>query len=335
MEHETFLCALERMGLINSGESPVVTPLTGGVSSDIVRVDLARGPVCIKRALPKLKVEADWQAPVERNHWELEWMKTAAAIVPQAVPAIVAEDTRSGMFVMEYLEPGTHPVWKDQLRDGVIETGTAAEVGRRIAAIHSATAGREDIEQAFSTDHIFVPIRLDPYLRATAAKHPECAGPLEDLARRTAKTKTALVHGDVSPKNILVGPSGPIFLDAECAWYGDPAFDLAFCLNHLLLKCIWRPQWTGKYLACYQRLAAEYLSLVDWESPAELETRAAHLLPGLLLGRVDGKSPVEYVTEDASREQIRRTAVELLLRPVERLGAVRSAWAKELEAARK
>src|SRR5690606_38966431 len=44
--------ALERMGLMTPGEAPVFTPLSGGVSSDIWRVALARGPVCVKRALP-------------------------------------------------------------------------------------------------------------------------------------------------------------------------------------------------------------------------------------------------------------------------------------------
>jgi aminoglycoside phosphotransferase (APT) family kinase protein len=330
MKHAAFLSALERMGLISAGETPEVVALTGGVSSEIVRVDLAGGPVCIKRALPRLKVEADWQAPVERNNWEQAWMKTAAAIVPHSVPRILGEDSSAGMFAMEYLDPQQYPVWKDQLRDGIIETGTATQVGHRIAAIHGATAGRTDIEEAFRTDHIFVPIRLDPYLRTTATRHPECAARLEDLALRTSTTKIALVHGDVSPKNILVGPSGPVFLDAECAWYGDPAFDLAFCLNHMLLKCIWRPQWTGNYLACFDALTRAYLEQVTWEPVARLEHRAAHLLPGLLLGRVDGKSPVEYVTEEASRETIRRTAVALLKDPVQRLGEVRNAWAKEL-----
>jgi aminoglycoside phosphotransferase (APT) family kinase protein len=333
MKHEAFLTALEHMGLISAGETPTVVPLTGGVSSEIVRVDLARGPVCIKRALPRLKVEADWQAPVERNDWERAWMKTAASIVPHSVPRILGEDSSAGMFAMEYLDPQSYPVWKNQLRDGIIETATASQVGRTIAAIHRATAGRKDIEQAFRTDHIFVPIRLDPYLRATAARHPECAERLEDLAVRTSQTKIALVHGDVSPKNILVGPSGPVFLDAECAWYGDPAFDLAFCLNHMLLKCIWRPQWTGNYLACFDALANAYLETVTWETAAALEQRTAHLLPGLLLGRVDGKSPVEYITEEASRETIRRAAVGLLGNPVQRLCQVRSAWQAELDAA--
>jgi aminoglycoside phosphotransferase (APT) family kinase protein len=332
METATYLAALVRMGLAGPAEQPPIAPLTGGVSSDIVRVDLARGPVCIKRALPRLKVQAEWRAPVERSRFEFEWMKAAGAVVPDAVPRILGEDPDAGMFAMEFLPPDRYPVWKTQLRDGVIEPATAAEVGRRIAAIHGATAGSLDIAQRFSTDHIFHPIRLEPYLSATAARHPECADRLESLVRITLATKRTLVHGDVSPKNILVGPKGPVFLDAECAWYGDPAFDLAFCLNHMLLKCLWRPQWTGRYLECFDALARTYLQNVGWEPAVDIETRCAHLLPGLFLGRVDGKSPVEYITEERDRNRVRRVAAALLERPVQRLGEVAGAWREELGA---
>src|ERR1700712_4309494 len=109
------------------------------------------------------------------------------------------------------------------------------------------------------------------------------------LIETTIGNKHALVHGDVSPKNILAGPDGPVFLDAECAWWGDPAFDLAFCLNHLLLKCGWTPRAASGFLACFEALTASYLTGVDWELPEALEARAAALLPGLLLARVDGK----------------------------------------------
>jgi aminoglycoside phosphotransferase (APT) family kinase protein len=331
MSNDLFLGALVRMGLARAGENPAIEPLAGGVSSDIVRVDLARGPVCIKRALPRLKVKADWQAPVERNHYEIEWMRTAARVAPQAVPRILGEDAASGMFAMEFLDPARYPVWKAQLRDGVIDAAFAAAVGRSIAAIHGSTAGRTDVALAFATDHIFFPIRLEPYLSATALRHPDCAPRLESLVRITGANKKALVHGDVSPKNILAGPQGPVFLDAECAWYGDPAFDLAFCLNHLLLKCLWRPHWRAGYLAAFDALAGAYLHAVAWEPAADIEARAAHLLPGLFLGRVDGKSPVEYIEADADRERVRRVAGELLLRPVATLGAVRDAWRRELD----
>src|SRR4029434_2595539 len=111
----------------------------------------------------------------------------------------------------------------------------------------------------------------------------ERAPVLNALAERTARTRLALVHGDVSPKNILVGPSGPVLLDAECAWYGDPAFDLAFCLNHLLLKCLVQPSRRKFLFASFEAMQAGYIQRVDWESKSSLEERAAHLLPALLL----------------------------------------------------
>ncbi len=325
-----FRAALERMGLLAPGQPLALEPLAGGVSSDIFRAILPTGPVCVKRALPKLKVQADWRAPVDRNRYEVAWMRTAAQAVPEAVPAILGEDPASGCFAMAWLDPADHPVWKQQLRDGILDGHTAREVGRRLCAIHAHTAGRSEVAAAFDTERIFVPIRIEPYLLATARAHPEHADVLEALAETTRTTRHALVHGDVSPKNILVGPRGPVFLDAECAWYGDPAFDLAFCLNHLLLKCVWKPQWWVQYLHAYSALAETYLAGVTWEPAAVLEARAARLLPGLFLARVDGKSPVEYITTDADRDKVRRVAGALLLHPVERLAAVRDAWRADI-----
>ena len=329
--------ALQRMRLLRPGEAFRAETLPGGVSSDILRIDLpGRSPglsFCFKRALAKLKVAADWRAPVERNHAEVEWLRVADALVPQAVPRILGEDTQSGAFAMEYLAPALHPVWKNELRDGNIHAETAAAVALSIAAIHAGTAHRTDLAQRFANDHIFHPIRLEPYLLATAAHHPDCAARLRELAETTARNKVALVHGDLSPKNILVAARGPILLDAECAWYGDPAFDLAFCLNHMLLKCLWQPRWRERYLACFDALASTYLAGVTWEPRAAIEARVAHLLPGLFLGRVDGKSPAEYVTDERDKQRVRRVARRFLLRPADRLATIRDAWNAELKGA--
>lgn len=324
------IVALRRMGLLGPGENPALVPLTGGVSSDIWRVDLPAGPACIKRALPKLRVSAEWHAPVERNRYELEWMRCAAGIVPDAVPEILGADDDLGMFVMAYLDPGTYPLWKQQLREGIADPVSATRVGRRLVRIHAATAGDADVAARFDTDETFHAIRLDPYLLATARAHPALAHALESLSEVTAREKHALVHGDVSPKNLLMGPGGPVFLDAECAWYGDPAFDLAFCLNHLLLKCLWVPAARAGFLACFAALAGAHLAGVDWEDAAMFEGRAARLLPGLLLARVDGKSPVEYLTDDGDREMVRRVAARLLRSPAESLVEVAAAWSSEL-----
>jgi aminoglycoside phosphotransferase (APT) family kinase protein len=248
-----------------------------------------------------------------------------------SAPSVLGEDAQSGLFAMEFLPEERYPLWKTLLRDGVISSSAAEQVGHRIGALHSYSAARPDLAGQFATDHIFYPIRLDPYLGATARAHPDLADRLLALIRATATTKLALVHGDVSPKNILLGPQGPVFLDAECAWFGDPAFDLAFCLNHFLLKCLWRPQWRAQYLECFEVMIAAYRSHIDWEAPDTLEIRAAHLLPGLFLARIDGKSTVEYVSAERDKSLVRQVARQLILHPVNRLGDIRSIWSTALE----
>ncbi len=251
--------ALVRMGLADDSGAPRLERLTGGVSSDIWRVTVPdRPPFCIKRALARLRVAQEWKAPVERNGYEIAWMETAAAVVPRAVPRLLGVDTAARLFAMEYLDPRRYALWKTQLRDGMALTATAQAAAAALARIHTATAGQSRIAERFPTDAIFHAIRLEPYLLATARRHPDLAPALNALVETTARTKHALVHGDVSPKNILVGPEGPVFLDAECAWYGDPAFDAAFCLNHLLLKCLWNRAATGKFLACFDAFAVAY-----------------------------------------------------------------------------
>jgi aminoglycoside phosphotransferase (APT) family kinase protein len=321
---------LIRAGLISSQEGVRLEPLAGGVSSDIWKVEGGSGAFVVKRALAKLKVAQDWHVPVSRNASEVAWLKTAREIVPDAAPAVLAHDAEAGLFAMEYLSPATHAVWKAQLRDGIVDLATAEQVGRRIGRIHAATAHDPRIALTFANDALFHSIRLEPYIEATARVHEDLAALLLSLSKQTLATRIALVHGDVSPKNILVGPRGPLFLDAECAWFGDPAFDLAFCLNHLLLKCLWRRESTQCFLTAFDRLAGSYLSRVGWEPVAAIEERAARLLPALFLARVDGKSPVEYVTEEAQKDQIRRVARALIRTQPSRLEPIRKAWEKEL-----
>jgi aminoglycoside phosphotransferase (APT) family kinase protein len=324
-----FAQALRELGLAGAG-AITGAPLTGGVSSDIWRIESSQGPVCAKRALAKLRVAADWRAPIERNRYEARWMRVANDAQAGCAPRVLGQHPGLGILVMNYLPPSGYGLWKQQLRDGNADLATARAVGRVLGRIHSHSARRPELAAEFDTDAIFFDIRLEPYLLATARRHPDLASRLERLVDVTRSHRVALVHGDVSPKNILIGVEGPVFLDAECAWWGDPAFDLAFCLNHMLLKCLWNPAASLAFLASFDALAEAYLQAVDWEPVDALERRAAALLPGLLLARVDGKSPVEYVTDEAQRERVRRAARPLLREPVTRLSAVRGAWQEEL-----
>jgi len=321
------LSALLRLGVIEDTRQAHLSPLTGGIASDIWKVELPDRTLCIKRALHQLKVSVEWLVPVERNLYEAKYYEVSNLAWPGIAPRLIAQDTEQYLLVMEYLEPNEHPLWKNLLRDEIIDASFAAEIGCRLAAVHSYTASHNELREHFPSDQIFYAARMESYLEATGRAHPDLAARLDELIQVTMRTKHVLVHGDVSPKNILCGPGGPVILDAECAFFGDPAFDLAFCLNHLLLKCLWNRASTPQYLGAFEALARAYLRGVGWEEPAEVEKRTAELLPGLFLARIDGKSPVEYVTRHEDRELVRKTARPLLLHPRSDLWHIADTWA--------
>ncbi|WP_417307379.1 phosphotransferase family protein [Devosia sp.] len=298
-----------------------VTPLTGGVSSDIVRIDLQNGrQLCAKRALAKLKVATDWQAPTERNHYEIAWLRCAGAIVPGAVPEVLGEDAEHGVALLEYLPAEDYLLWKSELLAGRADPAVPVAVADALGRIHAATRDDATVAAAFPTDALFDALRLDPYLRHTAGRHPELSDAILMVLETTASTHQALVHGDVSPKNILVSKADghPVLLDAECAWYGDPAFDAAFCLNHLVLKSVHLPAQRGELLAQADAFAQTWLGHFPAAGRPALEARVAALLPCLMLARVDGKSPVEYL-DAAAREKVRELAIPAIRTPMPEL----------------
>jgi 5-methylthioribose kinase len=329
---EILLHSMQKLGLSRGQRVRSMAPLTGGVSSDIWRIDFETHSICAKRALAQLKVTAFWEAPLSRNAFEYDWYQVIGPRFQKHVPQMLGRDADTGVFFMSYLEPSEHPVWKGQLLKGIIDPGFAGLVGQALGQIHRHTSSNPELAERFKSDTEFFSLRLEPYLLATAKKHPPLAQALEAVCERTANTHLALVHGDISPKNILCGPEQPIFLDAECAWYGDPAFDLAFCLNHLLLKMIHRPEHKQALAQSFSNLSENYLQHVQWESVASFEQRAALLLPALLLARVDGKSPVEYLCEDHQHQTVREIARACFLQPTVRTEQVLEATMKALNA---
>ncbi|MEO5899813.1 MAG: phosphotransferase [Ilumatobacteraceae bacterium] len=321
-----------RMGFV--AEPSSMHALTGGVSSDIWRVELGDRSIVVKRALAQLRVAGEWRAPLARTGAEVAWMRIAAGVRPGLTPEVLAVDRVDDTiraFAMPYLDPTDHPLWKAELRDGRADPCFAGEVGTAVAAIHAATANRDAVRSEFDDVAMFAALRLDPYLGTTAVAHPDRADVLNGLRATYLANRRVLVHGDVSPKNILVGPGGPVLLDAECATWGDPAFDPAFCCTHLLLKCRWNPGAAEALLDCALRFGDAYCRGVTWEQPSALEARCVHLVAGLLLARVDGLSPVEYLRDD-DRVAVRATARALLVEPPDTVVGLVGAWRDSLPA---
>lgn len=306
---ETFLRQLEADGVVSPGTARLV-PLEGGVSSDIYRVETKEGNFVVKRALEKLKVAADWRADLSRNRFEQAYMSYAARVAPGCAPRLLQANPEAGYFCMEYLEGFAN--WKRDLLSGRCATEIAARAGDLLGRIHRASRGDPEVARGFDAMANFDQLRIDPYLRATASRHPDLAEPILEEAERLANTRECLVHGDYSPKNMLHRDGRLVILDCEVACHADPAFDLAFLLNHLLLKALYHAPDARPLDALFAAALDAYRATFP-EPFAAIGDRVRILLPMLLLARVDGKSPVEYldagkqaVVRDFARERIRR-----------------------------
>lgn len=297
-----------------------IRPLTGGVSSDIGLVDLGGRKVVVKFALEQLRVAEAWFANVNRSLAEYQWLQCAAGIVPDAVPLLLGCSNALKGFAMEYLDGDGVYLWKKALLSGAPPGGEAAAVGDRLGRIHNGSADARVLAR-FQNQEDFYDLRLEPYLAFTASRHPELAVEMHGLIDMLKSNERVLVHGDVSPKNIMIRDGAPVFLDAECATAGDPCFDIAFCLNHLALKAVHLERTRSGLLDSIVRFWQSYQTHVRWESVSDMETRVCRLLPAMMLARVDGKSPVEYLDE-GEQQTVRIMAAALLKKPGRSLPAM-------------
>jgi len=320
--HEMFehRCAalIEELHLGKAADVRDVTALTGGVASDIASVRVGDKRYCVKFALPKLKVASDWYAPVQRNAAEYAWLEVAADVLPGCAVRLFGRSEQLHGFVMEFVEGDDVYLWKSALLSGRPPQGEAGIVGGSLGRVHAVSTRPEFNTTQFCNRDDFRALRIEPYLAFTAGIHPAVGAELKALARSLYRSAEVLVHGDVSPKNILIRQGAPVILDAECATMGDPAFDSSFCLNHLLLKAMHVPALRDELFVAVDQFWEAYRSHIAWEDPAAVEARICALLPALMLARIDGKSPVEYLSE-ACRREVREVALSLIRQPVSTL----------------
>lgn len=324
-----FLDILRRDGVLRHADA-TLTPLTDGVSSDIFRIDDGEDTFVVKRALAKLRVKDDWTADIARNRYEYLYIEYVSRFLPQAVPSLRSKDANHGYFAMEFLGP-QFTSWKKLLLHGEARMDHALLAATMLGKIHAHSAGDPDAQRQFDTTANFTQLRIDPYLLTTGKRHPDLRGQFETEARRLASTRQCLIHGDFSPKNIMISPSRMVLLDCEVAWYGDPAFDLAFLMTHLLLKGLYHaPRQIGLRDMCggfWERYIEVAGNAVE---SATLQPRVGRLLLMVLLARVDGKSPVEYLN-DAQREHVRQFARSGLLAERINLDSIVSEWFARLD----
>ena len=341
---------LVEQGVIPSEASQTAAAelLGGGVSNVVVLVNGGDAPLVLKQSLSRLRVEEDWFADRERIYREraaIDYVVGLNKTGSWATPQVVYEDQDSFLFVMT-AAPSGGVNWKEALLGGHVDVAVAAQVGKMLAAIHRSSMIVDDdvpVElRQFADLDSFVQLRIDPYHRATAAAHPDLAEVIEREAQRMLPSlheRRALVHGDFSPKNIIVNGVGDnarvLLLDFEVVHLGNPVFDLAFMLNHFTLKAIYNAALAERYCEAGESFWSAYLDAVgtavgDRDS---LELDTVRQLGALLLARIDGKSPAEYITAEEQKEYARRLARDILTGAVVSLSEIHHRLASQEERA--
>lgn len=295
------------------GDGPwSVTPLSGGVSNTVILAESGPLRVVLKQALGKLRVKEDWFADRARIHREAAAIRRLAAVLPDgAVPAPVFEDPDNFILAMS-AAPAQAKDWKSLLLARQFQERFAARAAEILAAQFLSTWADPACEREFGDQTPFEQLRIDPYYRFTASRHPRLAPQFNALIRESQSRRCCLVHGDYSPKNLLVHGACITVIDFEVIHYGDPSFDVAFLLNHLLLKAVHlsAPAELQRLAAAFwEALRRSMPGLPDW-----LETAALRHLGCLHLARVDGKSPAEYLSEEG-RAMVRGLAESLIVDP--------------------
>ena len=308
---------LRARGLSTTNEDDIsVEKLTGGVSGAVFSTNDGVRRLVVKQSLDKLAVADDWTAPRDRILTEARVLNLIGEIIPGHSPIVFDVDEQSLTITMEHA-PSDWIDWKTELLTGVVDTTLSRNLGAALGMIHTASQGMAWSLPPDDGTAGFLALRIEPFHHTVAARLPELADPVLEVARRTLARQTTLVHGDFSPKNILVAPAGHAsdrafwIIDDEVGHRGDPTFDLGFFLSHLALKAIQAGHPTDRE---FGRAGAEFIAgyLEHAAAPDSLEL--SQQIGILMLSRVVGRSRVNYLDQRQQRVVI-AAGTELLLHP--------------------
>lgn len=308
---------LRASGRIGTRERVRLSILRGGISNRTVLVERTSGAdLVLKQALSKLRVKGDWFADPNRIHREAQALIWLPRVAPAGtITPLFFEDADQHLIAMAAV-PRPHRVWKQMLMEGDIDPGQFRFFGELLGTIHRRSQiESSEISEIFGDRSFFESLRIRPYYEQSAKNVPEAARFIGELIAATHKRQLCLVHGDFSPKNVLVMPQGMVLLDHEVVHFGDPAFDVGFALTHFLSKAHHLPDYRPQFLIGARQFLQSYLDLLS-DSPVREGLEDSCVKHGLacLLARVSGKSPLEYLTAAEQKRQ-RDIVVAMMRRP--------------------
>ncbi len=322
LDETSAVAHLRRRGVLDAGEVAAVQSLGGGVSNTVLLVEAPSCRVVVKQALPRLRVEKEWLADPSRTLTEGRALRWAAGVDASAVPPVVDLDEERCVLLIGAAPAGTVD-WKQCLLRGEVSSAVAARAGSLVGRLHAESAGRPWLHTDFDCWEAFEQLRVRPYFGAMIEADPSRRDMVMSHVAAMRDRRVCLVHGDVSPKNLLTGggagsaPGLLWLIDFEVACAGDPAFDVAFMLTHLCMKALHGAADPGALLHAARAFLTAYRSHAA--ALLDDERHVAGLLGCLLMARVDGRSPAEYLDE-RSRGAVRVLGMQLAADPPASLG---------------
>ena len=286
---------------INNDQIIDFTRMEGGVSSEVYKVKTSNKTYCVKRSLAKLLVKKEWFADKKRLKYEYYWLKHCKKIIPNNIPNIITFSEKKDYLVLEFFDQNKFTTLKHLLFKKKINLNLIKNISKNLFKIHNKSKNTS-IKKKFSKNFKnFYDLRLDAYFNEVKRVHPNLKNHINKINRNYIKNSTTLVHGDFSPKNILTDNRSIKFIDAETCNFGDPVFDVVFFNNHLLIKSIIIPEKKNEFLECYKLFFNTYIKLLKGHEKFNFISRCIDMIPIMLIARIDGKSPVEYVKEKKTK----------------------------------
>jgi 5-methylthioribose kinase len=302
---------LRQQGRIGPGPARAES-LGGGVSNAVLRIETPEGRFVLKQSRPQLRTRDAWFSDIERVWREMEVMQALAPrLPPGVVPEVLFCDRDNFVFAMSHA-PLESAVWKQQLLAGEVDLSRGEQTGRVLGLIHETTARDPALVQGFADRQVFIQLRIDPFYHRIQQRLPDVADAVAPLVEELLTRSDALCHGDYSPKNILTYAGGFTLVDYETAHLGDPTMDLGFFLSHLMLKAVKHWPRRQEYFDLTRGVWRGYRQAVTFAAVEELERRGIGHCAVCLLARIDGTSPVDYLSEDEKRDQARSLGRRLL-----------------------
>jgi hypothetical protein len=304
---ETLEAYLLQKNIINKEAGYSFSYCAGGVSGTVAFVYAGEKPLIIKQALSRLKVKEDWFCDPNRMGIEYKSNEIYHRLAPDCAPEVYFYDSDNYIYGREAV-PEHCTTWKEDLLSGLCDFSVAEKTINTLLLVHNGCAGDAEVAKVFADKTIFYELRISPYIEFTVGKYPALLDFSKPIVKELMESAVTLVHGDFSPKNIMVIGRNISVLDYEVAHYGHPSFDLAFFSNHFILKAVKNKYGAPAYLSLLSRMMKLYFSRVTCLATRDLEQSTVKLLALLMLARVDGKSPVEYLTQEDDKNLVREMA---------------------------